>query len=85
MSARDLLTRVMADAGLDNVRDDDADFVIEALTAAGWRLVGPDEVDPVTVERCAEIAQDGYFGPEVYSHGQRIAAAIRALASGGKQ
>lgn len=81
MNARDVLTQAMADAGLDNVRDDDADFVIEALTAAGWRLVGPDEVDPVTVERCiAEMeANWGHVcTPELRD-------AIRAIASGGKQ
>lgn len=34
-----------------------ADAVIEALHAAGYRILGPDEVDPVTVERCAEVAE----------------------------
>lgn len=26
--------------------------VLDALTAAGYRIIGPGEVDPVTVERC---------------------------------
>lgn len=38
-------------------RVDSADAILLALKAAGYRLVGPGEVDAETVERCAEIAQ----------------------------
>lgn len=31
----------------------DADAVLSALTTAGYRILGPDEVDPVTLEKCA--------------------------------
>lgn len=43
------------------------------LTTAGFRVLGPDEVDQVTLERAAEIATNW---------GSEIPAAIRALASG---
>ena len=33
-----------------------ADGIISALHAAGYRIIGPDEVDQVTLEKCAEIA-----------------------------
>lgn len=33
-----------------------ADEVIVSLAFAGFRIVGPDEVDAVTVEKCAEVA-----------------------------
>lgn len=76
-----------------------ADAAIENLIAAGYRIVGPDEVDPVTVERCAQIAEDHSAATsemaeaEYYSSassavlncGRGIATAIRAIASGGKQ
>lgn len=36
--------------------DEMAAHLIDALTASGFRILGPDEVDQVTVEKCAEIA-----------------------------
>lgn len=50
-----------------------AQGMIAALTAAGFRIIGPDEVDQVTLERAAEVAAN---------LGSEIPAAIRALASG---
>lgn len=47
-----------------------ADAVIEALSAAGYRILGPDEVDQVTLERAAEVAANW---------GSEIPAEIRAL------
>lgn len=41
-----------------------------ALNAAGFRILGPDEVDPVTLEKCAEVAANW---------GSEIPAEIRAL------
>lgn len=66
------------------------DELDEALTAAGWRLVGPGEVDAETVERAAEIAEAerrsvlaitaGYT--PIWQHQARnIAVAIRTLSS----
>lgn len=61
-----------------------ADRLIADLTAAGYRIVGPDEGDPVTVERVAKFI-DNFDNPPMYDGiVVEIAAAIRALASGGK-
>lgn len=56
-----------------------------ALTAAGFRILGPDEVDPMTVERAAEAANKrARMAPQV-SHEASMALlialpdAIRAL------
>lgn len=34
-----------------------ASKIEQALTEAGFRFLGPDELDPVTVERCAQVVQ----------------------------
>lgn len=34
-----------------------ADAAIEALTSAGYRILGPGELDPETLERCAEVVR----------------------------
>ena len=50
--------------------------MIEAISAAGFRIIGKDEVDPVTVEKCAEVTEMyismGWRGTE-------ITEAIRAI------
>lgn len=33
------------------------DAIIYALTSAGFRILGPDEIDGPTVEKCAEIVE----------------------------
>lgn len=38
--------------------DDVTSVVISALTAAGFRIVGPGEVDKETVEKCAEVVEE---------------------------
>ena len=66
----------------------DADEIIARLTTAGWRLVGPDEIDPVTVERTLDAAGDymsGQYGNTALHHPTDRAHVIRAIASGGKQ
>ena len=45
-------------------------YIIDRLTTAGFRVLGPDEVDQVTLERAAEVAANW---------GSEIPAAIRAL------
>jgi len=35
----------------------EADAILCALSRAGFRILGKDEVDPVTVEKCAVIAE----------------------------
>ena len=63
-----------------------ADAILEALTAAGYRVVRERELDAATVERCAQTVEGA---PNVYSdprtanavHDMKtgIAAALRAL------
>lgn len=59
-----------------------ADDLMDALTAAGFRILGPDEVDPVTLEKCVEVADQ--IAPESMEWNsyaawvQRVANAIRA-------
>lgn len=57
MSAREIITTAMCDAGLDNVQDDDADYLLTALEAAGYRLLPPGRLDRETIEKCAEVAE----------------------------
>lgn len=60
-----------------------ADAIINRFTTAGFRILGPDEVDPVTLEKCAEVAdQIAPKSMEWNSYAawvQRVANAIRAL------
>jgi hypothetical protein len=60
-----------------------ADTILDALAAAGFRIVGPEEVDPVTVEKCAaELEKPRKFidGTEVaLPSALACAAALRAL------
>lgn len=84
MSARDLIDE--AARRYPDVPDAIAQRAINNLEAAGYRLLGPDEVDPVTVERVADAALDVCLSDDAYSLTRRQALdKIRALASGGKQ
>ena len=86
MSARDLIADELDKAFCPS--EPWADAIVKQLTAAGWRLVGPDEVDPVTVERTLDAAGDymgGQYGNTALHHPTDRARAIRAIASGGKQ
>lgn len=53
MSARDVIANRIAGPSAKNW----ANATIAALTAAGYRILGPDEIDPVTVERCIAIVE----------------------------
>lgn len=58
--------------------------VLEALTAAGYRLIGPDELDRVTVERCADLAKSFDERTDILKiSGLGISIAIRKLTGGG--
>jgi len=61
----------------------EADAILCALSRAGFRILGPDEVDPVTVEMCVEVAAaTDTEKPANWLHRrEEIAAAIRALSS----
>lgn len=56
-------------------------FVVRDLRSAGYRLLGPDELDPVTVERCAEVARMKAWNGAT---ADQIAAALRSLTGGGR-
>lgn len=63
-----------------------ADRIVDALTSTGFRILGPDEIDGLTVEKCAEVARgqmsmhQGSFGSQpAYVASHAIADAIRAL------
>ncbi|WP_313031790.1 hypothetical protein [Brucella sp.] len=61
----------------------EADAILCALSRAGFRILGPDEVDPVTVEMCVEVAAatDPEKPANWLHRREEIAAAIRALSS----
>lgn len=64
-----------------------SDAILAALAAAGYRILAPGELDPVTIERCAAVAEarvvGGYMhGAPEYVNGPFIAAAIRSLNGG---
>lgn len=78
--ARDVIARALASVGAFD-SEGEATVVDMALTAAGYRILGPDEVDPVTVERIAEFAKSEFqrnFESPVGWRDQ-FADAIRAL------
>lgn len=58
-----------------------ARWISEALTAAGYRLLGPDEPDPVTIERCAKVAL-GFYGQTDYDLEPEAAVAESVTAKG---
>ena len=60
--------------------------MVEAITASGFRILGPDEIDGPTVEKCAEVAKgqmsihQGSFGSQpAYVASHAISIAIGAL------
>jgi len=61
-----------------------AGAAIEALTAAGFRILAPGELDPATVERCADFAlnefQRDFESPAGWR--EQFATAIRTLTGG---
>lgn len=62
MSARKVIAWTMKSLGaFDPTRE--ADAVLVALHAAGYRILGPGELDTETVEQCAELIETGYDKP----------------------
>lgn len=53
VSARDVIARAMPQLGGNMLKD--ADDILAALTAAGYRILAPGDLDPVTIERCAAV------------------------------
>lgn len=61
MSARDVMAQAICErwfCGNDRSADDEtiARIASDALTASGYRILAPGELDPETVERCAKVA-----------------------------
>lgn len=81
-TARDVIARALDETGLDCVDDVDATFVIDALHAAGYRVLGPGELDGETVERCAQAAYVACAETRHVRLGDKAAAAIRSLKGG---
>lgn len=68
----------------------DADAVLSALTTAGYRILGQDEVDPAAVEKAAKLVEEGREVRDPLDNYEstimvdwedmdKLAAAIRAL------
>lgn len=54
--------------------------ILDAIEAVGYRILGPDEVDQVTVEKCAEVAERMLRFADTTSEADiAISEAIRAL------
>lgn len=101
MSATDIMAKAILEAGKNmgalahhsakTFEEKIVAFQIEALTAAGYRLLGPDELDPVTVSKCIEELEaivirlplaGGVLDGASIASGQYIAA-LRSLTGGG--
>lgn len=77
--ARDVITEAIP-CNIVYGRPQAADGILRALTTAGFRILGPDEVDPVTVEKCAEVAERMLRFADTTSEADiAISEAIRAL------
>lgn len=59
----------------------EADAILCALSRAGFRIIGPDEVDPVTLDRVAQFTKSDFQRDFESPIGWRdqFAAAIRTL------
>lgn len=57
----------------------EADAILCALSRAGFRILGPDEVDPVTVEKAAERARECFDDPQAEAEPEYVPSAIRAI------
>lgn len=70
----------------------EADAILCALSRAGFRVLGPDDLDEKTVERCVEVAnaevakhQGPFTSQPAYVASCAIRDAIRAMKSGGEK
>lgn len=85
MSTREIITEVL-EWEFGEAADDQADDLLVILHDAGYRILGPGELDAETLERAAQVAEStpAYGDPVEISVGlgpvgERIASAIRAL------
>jgi hypothetical protein len=80
MSARDVIAAKLPT----KLNEAWAEEIITALTAAGYRLIGPGELDRETIERCAQVADriGNQYWEGSASSASDIAAALRSLQGG---
>ena len=79
--AREIIANTRVDDG-DPIGLTHANAIVVMLLAAGYRVIGPDEVDPVTLEKCAVIAKEQAEeedGAEGFLACKTLEDAIRAL------
>ena len=89
--AREIISNAIAQARHDE-HPNWSRFIMQRLTSAGFRILGPEEIDGPTVEKCAEVADslsetwsnshDAFQTVQEASASDKafeIAAAIRAL------
>lgn len=80
--------RTLIPKRLDPMDDPAHATVIANLVSAGFRLVGPDELDPATVERCAQVvaargpATQDMTSTMICDALDEAAAALRTLTGG---
>lgn len=83
--ARGIIARFFAEyhdrSRVDGCDMEDAKAIIERLDVAGYRILGPDEVDPVTLEKCAEVAA-GFADQTDYDLEPEAAVAESVTANG---
>lgn len=65
MSARDVMRDgIIKETGV-SLATTRADAAYFALTAAGYRILAPGDLDPVTVERCAQEADEHSYARDI--------------------
>lgn len=81
MSARDEMMKTLVD--FTSFPGGVADEVLQTLASAGYRILGPDEDDSVTLENAAEIADTfedwGDYSGYLETASSQIASRVRAL------
>lgn len=87
MSARDVIAEELEDE-FGHYADERAVDILSALAAAGYRLIGPEQLDRETIERCVStilewtpLAQDN-CDIRIAMRLQDAAAALRSLQGG---
>lgn len=84
--AREIIATTYIEGRTEPVGPLHAQAILAALTAASFRVLAPEEVDPVTVEKCAAIAdeqaakhQGPFTSQPAYVASCAIRDALRAL------
>lgn len=89
--ARDIIAQEFRQAHRDTCYPDASDdeceiaasVIVASLTASGFRILGPDQIDGPTVEKCAATCEEPHTLSDgtaiVLPSGRAYATAIRAL------